>query len=75
MLLSYHPLVVVQCRPAATTRCRHGTRHLVDAVKAGRKELMEMREPDVINDEVMRVLQVDIDLEETLIVGATRHER
>jgi hypothetical protein len=47
----------------------------VDAVKAGRKELMEMREPDVINDEVMRVLQVDIDLEETLIVGATRHER
>ena len=52
----------------------HDTRHLVDAVKAGRKELMEMREPDVINDEVMRVLQADIDLEETLIVGATRYE-
>jgi hypothetical protein len=47
---------------------------LVDAVKARRKELMEMREPDVINDEVMRVLQADTDLEETLIVGATRHE-
>ena len=44
------------------------------AVKAGRKELMEMREPDVINDEVMRVPQADIALEETLIVGATRHE-
>ena len=29
---------------------------------------------DVIDDEVMRVLQADIDLEETLIVGATRHE-
>jgi hypothetical protein len=47
---------------------------LVDAVQAGRKELMEMREPDVINDEVMRVLHADIALEETLIVGATRHE-
>jgi hypothetical protein len=35
---------------------------------------MEMRKADVINDEVMRVLQADIDLEETLIVGATRHE-
>lgn len=46
----------------------------MDAVKAGRTELMEMREPDVINDEVMGVLQADIDLEETLIVGATRHE-
>ena len=46
----------------------------MDAVKAERKELMEMREPDVINDEVMRVLQADIDLEETLIVGATRYE-
>ena len=33
-----------------------------------------MRKADVINDEVMRVLQADIDLEETLIVGATRHE-
>jgi CPA1 family monovalent cation:H+ antiporter len=46
----------------------------LDAVKAERKELMEMRQADVINDEVMRVLQADIDLEETLIVGATRHE-
>jgi hypothetical protein len=47
----------------------------VDAVKPGRKELMEMREPDVINDEVMRaLLQADIDLGETLVVGATRHE-
>jgi monovalent cation/hydrogen antiporter len=46
----------------------------LDAVKAERKELMEMREADVINDEVMRVLQADIDLEETLIVGATRDE-
>jgi hypothetical protein len=35
---------------------------------------MEMREPDVISDEVMRVWQADIALEETLIVGATRHE-
>jgi Na+/H+ antiporter len=46
----------------------------LDAVNAERKELMEMRAADVINDEVMRVLQADIDLEETLIVGATRHE-
>jgi hypothetical protein len=46
----------------------------VDAVQAGRKELMEVREPDVISDEVMRVWQADIALEETLIVGATRHE-
>jgi hypothetical protein len=35
---------------------------------------MEMREPEVINDEVMRVLQAGIDLVETLIVGATLHE-
>jgi hypothetical protein len=42
--------------------------------QAERKELKQMREPDVINDEVMRVLQADIDPEETLIVGATRHE-
>jgi monovalent cation/hydrogen antiporter len=46
----------------------------LDAVKAERRELMEMRDADVINDEVMRVLQADIDLEETLIVGATRNE-
>ncbi|HEV2040134.1 MAG TPA: hypothetical protein VGT81_08830, partial [Casimicrobiaceae bacterium] len=46
----------------------------LDAVKAEREELMELRKADVINDEVMRVLQADIDLEETLIVGATRHE-
>lgn len=46
----------------------------LEAVKAERKELMEMRSADVINDEVMRALQADIDLEETLIVGATRHE-
>ena len=69
-------MAIIQCRPAATTRCRgrHASRHLVDAVQAGRKELMEMREPDVISDEVMRVWQADIALEETLIVGATRHE-
>ena len=46
----------------------------LEAVKAERKELMEMRNADVINDDVMRALQADIDLEETLIVGATRHE-
>ena len=33
-----------------------------------------MGNADVIDDEVMRMLQADIDLEETLIVGATRHE-
>jgi hypothetical protein len=54
---------------------RSGRRDIwLDAVKAERKELMEMRKADVIDDEVMRVLQADIDLEETLIVGATRHE-
>ena len=35
-------------------------------------ELMQMRETDVINDEVLRRLQVDLDLEETRITGAAR---
>jgi hypothetical protein len=33
---------------------------------------MQMRETDVINDEVLRRLQVDLDLEETRITGAAR---
>lgn len=42
------------------------------AIAAERAELMQMRETDVINDEVLRRLQVDLDLEETRIVGAGR---
>jgi hypothetical protein len=65
--LSYHP-------PVGIIEITLVMLLAVDAVKAERNELMEMRQADVINDEVMRVLQADIDLEETLIVGATRHE-
>jgi CPA1 family monovalent cation:H+ antiporter len=43
------------------------------AIAAERAELMQMRETDVINDEVLRRLQVDLDLEETRIVGAGRN--
>ena len=50
-------------------------RHLwLGAINAGRSELMEMRESGQINDEVMRVLQTDFDLEEALVVGAQRRE-
>ena len=41
-------------------------------IAAERAELMQMRETDVINDDVLRRLQVDLDLEETRIVGAPR---
>ena len=41
------------------------------AVRAERDELMEMRHTDVIDDEVLRLLQTDLDLRETLIAGAT----
>ena len=34
---------------------------------------MQMREQNVINDEVMRILEGDIDIEEALITGASRH--
>ena len=43
------------------------------AVHAEREELMQMREQNVINDEVMRILEGDIDIEEALITGASRH--
>ena len=43
------------------------------AVRAEREELMQMREQNVINDELMRILEGDIDLEEALISGASRH--
>jgi len=43
------------------------------AIAAERAELMQMRETDVINDEVLRRLQVDLDLEETRIAGAARN--
>jgi hypothetical protein len=33
---------------------------------------MQMRETDVINDEVLRRLQVDLDLEETRVAGVAR---
>ncbi len=40
------------------------------AVNAERAELMQMHAADEINDEVLRLLQGDIDIEEALIVGA-----
>jgi monovalent cation/hydrogen antiporter len=49
-------------------------RHIwLAAVRAEREELMQMREQNVINDEVMRILEGDIDIEEALITGAARH--
>jgi CPA1 family monovalent cation:H+ antiporter len=42
-------------------------------IAAERAELMQMRETDAINDEVLRHLQVDLDLEETRIAGAPRN--
>lgn len=42
-------------------------------IAAERAELMQMRETDVINDEVLRRLQVDLDLEETRIAGVPRN--
>ncbi|MGH8798623.1 MAG: Na+/H+ antiporter [Casimicrobiaceae bacterium] len=42
-------------------------------IAAERAELMQMRETDIINDEVLRRLQVDLDLEETRVVGAGRN--
>ena len=45
------------------------------AVTAERAELMQMHDENAINDEVLRVLQSDIDLEEALVVGAARRAR
>jgi ribosomal protein L19E len=42
-------------------------------IAAERAELMQMRETDVINDEVLRRLQVDLDLEETRVAGVARN--
>jgi CPA1 family monovalent cation:H+ antiporter len=42
------------------------------AIAAERAELMQMRETDVINDDVLRRLQVDLDLEETRVAGVAR---
>jgi len=42
------------------------------AIRAQRDELRQMREQDVINDEVMRELESEIDVEEAQIMGA-RH--
>jgi CPA1 family monovalent cation:H+ antiporter len=43
------------------------------AIAAERAELMHMRETDIINDEVLRRLQVDLDLEEARIAGIARN--
>jgi CPA1 family monovalent cation:H+ antiporter len=43
------------------------------AIAAERAELMHMRETDIINDEVLRRLQVDLDLEEARIAGVARN--
>ena len=42
------------------------------AIAAEREELMQMRETDIINDDVLRRLQVDLDLEETRVAGVAR---
>jgi monovalent cation/hydrogen antiporter len=43
----------------------------LEALRAERHELMNMRKNDVIDDEVHRRLQTDLDLRETLIAGAS----
>ena len=64
-----------QRRTAAATRraARLTEANLARSGSRRRKELMQMREQNVINDEVMRILEGDIDVEEALIIGATRH--
>ena len=42
------------------------------ALSAERDELMQLRDGDVINDEVLRVVQTDIDHAESLLAGSTR---
>ncbi len=44
----------------------------LEALRAERDELMDMRKTDVIDDEVHRRLQTDLDLRETLIAGASQ---
>jgi monovalent cation/hydrogen antiporter len=52
---------------------KHDTRKelWLEALRAERDELMNMRKQNVIDDEVHRRLQTDLDLRETLIAGAS----
>jgi CPA1 family monovalent cation:H+ antiporter len=45
------------------------------ALRAERAELMQLRDTEVINDEVLRVIQSDLDHVEALVSGPTRHAR
>jgi len=47
----------------------------LEAVNAERAQLMQLHDENVINDEVLRVLQGDLDLEESLISSAARQTR
>lgn len=42
------------------------------ALRAERDELMQLRESDVINDEVLRIIQSDLDHVESLVAGSGR---
>jgi len=42
------------------------------ALRAERDELMQLRESDVINDEVLRIIQSDLDHVESLVSGSGR---
>ena len=44
------------------------------ALRAERDELMQLRESDVINDEVLRIIQSDLDHVESLVSGSGRRE-
>jgi monovalent cation/hydrogen antiporter len=45
------------------------------ALRAERAELMQLRETDVINDEVLRTIQSDLDHAESLLAGPGRQRR
>jgi Na+/H+ antiporter len=53
---------------------RHDARRelWLEALRAERESLMDMRKTDLIDDEVHRRLQTDLDLREALIAGASR---
>ena len=45
------------------------------ALRAERDELMQLRETDIINDEVLRTIQSDLDHAESLVAGSGRSPR
>jgi CPA1 family monovalent cation:H+ antiporter len=45
------------------------------ALSAERAELMQLRDTEVINDEVLRIIQSELDHVEALVSGPTRYAR